>query len=154
MRVRRDISAIPLRSGTETWDQIVKLITGASTRDGECLTAARGVMASVIADEHPAKRPFVLEGVGAQLRIYCRFGTDAIEAGESVDALTWNPTAGEWILSVPCDSENIGWVRKSLARTSPRFKVFDVEKEERAFDTEDTAISKTPGIVVDWDIKS
>ena len=78
------------------------------------------------------REPIVLEGVGAQLRIYCRYGMKAIEEGSAVDALTWNPTAGDWTMHVPCDAENIAWVRPSLAKTSPRIKVFDVADDERA----------------------
>lgn len=148
MRVRRDVSAIPLRSGTDTWSEIVKLITGTGSKDVDQLTGAGGVMASIIADEHPSRRPIIVEGVGAQLRIYCAYGFSAIEAGEAVDGLQWNPTAGDWTMHVPCDAENLPWVKASLAKTAPRIKAFDVEEEERAADKIERA-----SIVVDWNIK-
>ena len=56
----------------------------------------------------------------------------AVEEGSKVDPLTWNPTAGDWTMHVPCDAENIDWVKESLAKTSPRIKVFDVEEADRA----------------------
>ena len=47
------------------------------------------------------------------------------------DPLNWNPTAGDWTMHVPCDADNIAWVKKSLAANSPRIKVFDVDEDER-----------------------
>ena len=153
MRVRRDISSIPTRSASETWEQIIKLVTGAGSKHVQQLKDAAGVMGSIITDEHPGKRAVVLEGVGPQLRIYLRYGMKALEEGDQVDSLTWNPTAGDWTMHVPCDDENMDWVKKSLA-SSPRIKIFDVAEEERAEDEETSSAAKaTAGIVVDWNIK-
>src|SRR5262249_51414618 len=151
MRIRRDISSIPERSASETWDRIVDLVTGEGSKDVQQLKAAAGVMGSIITDEHPAIRPILLEGVGPQLRIYCQYGMDAIETGSTIDALNWNPTTGDWTMHVPCDPENIDWVKKSLATSSPRIKVFDVTEEERAED-ETTKGATESAIVVDWNI--
>ena len=73
---------------------------------------------------------------------------------KTFDALTWNPTAGDWTLHVPCDSENIGWVKTSIARTSPRIKVFDVAEADRAED-EDTIAAEKSGhdLTVDWNLR-
>lgn len=152
MRVRRDISSVPSRTANDTWRKIVELTTGNDSVDAGQLNAVLGVMGSIIADEHPAKRPIILEGVGAQLRIYCTYGTDAIEAGNHVDALTWNPTAGDWTMHVPCDAENMDWVKKSLAKTSPRIKVFDVDEEERV-ENRGAFVPQPSGLIVDWNIK-
>ena len=151
MRVRRDISSIPHRSAGETWQRIIDLVTGKGSKDVQQLRAAAGVMASIITDEHPATRAIVLEGVGAQLRIYCRYGMKAVEEGSAVDALTWNPPDGDWTMHVPCDSDNLEWVKASLAKTSPRIKVFDVAEAERAEDEEQGAAARTTKeMVVDW----
>ncbi len=153
MRVRRDISSIPSLSASDTWQRIIDLVTGAGSKDAQQLKNAAGVMGSIITDEHPASRAILLEGVGAQLRIYCRYGMKALEEGAKVDALTWNPTAGDWTMHVPCDEENIAWVRKALAG-SPRIKVFDVAEADRAEDEEaDTAGKAQGSIVVDWNVK-
>jgi hypothetical protein len=96
----------------------------------------------------------MLEGVGAQLRIYCRYGMKAVEEGGNVDALTWNPTAGDWTMHVPCDKENIDWVTESLAESAPRIKVFDVAEADRAEEEEtNTGAKSAAGVVVDWNIK-
>lgn len=153
MRVRRDISAIPFRSATDTWARIVDLVTGSDSRDAGQLNAANGVMGSIIADEQPGRRPILLEGAGPQLRIYCRFGMKAVEEGGEVDALTWNPTAGDWTMHVPCDAPNLAWVRESLAKTSPRIKAFDVDAQQRAEDDGESAAAGVPeDLVIDWDV--
>jgi hypothetical protein len=154
MRVRRDVSSIPLRSASETWDAIVDLVTGRGSKDVRQLQDAVGVIGSIIADEHPGNCAIVLEGVGAQLRIYCRYGARAIEEGTKVDALTWNPTAGDWTMHVPCDAENIAWVSASLARTSARIKVFDVADGDWAEEESADMMAKSSNrIVVDWNLK-
>ena len=150
MRVRRDISSIPQRSASETWQRIVDLVTGRGSTDIQQLNAAAGVMASIITDEHPSSRAIILEGVGPQLRLYCRYGMAAIEAGGAVDVLTWNPTAGDWTMHVPCDAENLAWVKASLAGSSPRIKVFDVAEAERADEENKVATRGAPEIVIDW----
>jgi hypothetical protein len=154
MRVRRDISSIPSRSAGDTWQRIVDLVTGPGSKDVQQLKNATGVMGSIITDEHPSIRAIMLEGVGPQLRVYCRYGMKAVEEGGKVDSLTWNPTAGDWTMHVPCDERNIEWVKKSLAASSPRIKVFDVAEADRAGEEEKTAMAKGTGnIVVDWNLK-
>ena len=154
MRVRRDVSSIPCRSASETWQRIIDLVTGAGSKDVAQLKGAAGVMGSIITDEHPASRAIMLEGVGAQLRIYCRYGMKAVEEGGAVDALTWNPTAGDWTMHVPCDAENIAWVKQWLAETSPRIKVFDVAEADRAEEEENSvAAQSSGGVVVDWHLR-
>jgi hypothetical protein len=155
MRVRRDISSIPFQSATDTWQRIIDLVTGSGSEDARQLDAASGVMGSIIADEHPARRAIILEGVGPQLRMYCRYGMKAVEEGGAVDSLTWNPTAGDWTMHVPCDAENFRWVSESLAKTSPRIKVFDVDEAERAEDEDGDTAEKAASsdLVVDWDLR-
>jgi hypothetical protein len=154
MRVRRDVSSIPFRSAGETWQRIIALVTGAGSQDVAQLKSAAGVMGSLITDEHPASRAIMLEGVGTQLRIYCRYGMKAVEEGGAVDALTWNPTAGDWTMHVPCDVENIDWVKQCLAETSPRLKVFDVAETDRAEEEEQgVAVPRSGGVVVDWNLR-
>jgi len=150
MRVRRDINSIPARSARETWDSIVSLVSGTDSIDAGKLAAAGSVIVTIITDENPATKPFILEGVGPQLRIYCRYGFGAVNDDGSVDSLTWNPTAGDWVLHVPCDAANLGWVGKALAQISPRLRAFDMSEEDRA---EESSTSDASEIVVDWNVK-
>jgi len=108
-------------------------------------------MASIVTDEHPAGRAIMIEGVGAQLRVYCRYGMKAVEEGSAVNSLTWNPTAGDWTMHVPCDADNMAWVKESLSKTSPRIKVFDVAEADRAEEEQQETAAKTgSNVVVDW----
>lgn len=153
MRVRRDISSIPLRSASETWQRIIDLVSGPGSTDLDQLTRAAGVIGSIITDEQPANRAIMLEGVGPQLRIYLRYGMKALEDGAGVDALTWNPTKGDWTMHVPCDEDNIAWVKESLAACT-RIRVFDVAEADRAEDEEASSTVKAERrIIVDWNIK-
>jgi hypothetical protein len=153
MRVRRDVSSIPYQSAGETWQRIIDLVTGPESKDVQQLKNAAGVMGSIITDEHPAACAIMIEGVGPQLRIYCRYGMKAVEEGGAVDSLQWNPTAGDWTVHVPCDGENIEWVKASLSR-SPRIKVFDVAESDRAEEEEsDVAVKGGGDLVVEWNVK-
>ncbi len=145
MRVRRDVSSIPNRSAGETWQRIIDLVTGPGSIDLEQLKNAAGVMGSIITDEHPAVRAIMIEGVGPQLRIYCRYGMKAVEDGDAVDSLAWNPTAGDWTMHVPCDGDNIEWVKSSLSMSSSRIKVFDVVESDRAEEEERDVAAKSGG---------
>lgn len=153
MRVRRDVSSIPFRSAGETWQRIIDLVGGPESVDLQQLKNAAGVMGSIITDEHPAARAIMIEGVGPQLRIYCRYGMNAVEEGGTVDALTWNPTAGDWTMHVPCDTENIDWVKTSLSESSPRIQVFDVAEADRSEQEENDTAAKSSGIIVDWNLR-
>lgn len=153
MSVRRDISSIPQRSAQKTWAAIINLITGTDSREAAQLSAAAGVMASIITDEHPGSSPLVVEGVGPQLRLYCRYAMSAVEEGDVVDALNWNPTAGDWTMHVPCDSDNLAWVAASLAKTSPRIKPFDFAVAERADEPAAAASATKKAIVIDWNVR-
>ena len=153
MRVRRDVSSIPCRSASETWQRIIDLVTGAGSKDVAQLKSAAGVMGSIITDEHPVAKPIVVEGVGAHLRIYLRYGMKAVEEGDAVDPLNWNPTAGDWTMYVPCDGNNLAWVKTSLAGSSPRIKAFDVDEDEVADSDERSATSEGGAIVVDWNLR-
>lgn len=157
MRIRRDIASIPVRSASETWEAIVALITAKGSRHVEQLNKAGPTIASLITDELPAQAPFVLEGCGPQLRIYCSYGFKAIEAGTGIDALTFNPTEDDWTMHVPCDSANLNWVTNALKPT-PRIKAFDVATDTRAAGDATTinnniSNNNSKDIVIDWTVK-
>src|SRR5262249_37507346 len=97
-------------------------------------------------------RPIVVDGVGPQLRIYCRYGLKAVNEGGTVDALTWNPTAGNWNMHVPCDDENLSWVTAAL-KAAPRIHVFDVGADYDEGDEARGTTGTDAAIVVDWNLK-
>lgn len=151
MKVRRDISSIPLRTAEGTWDTIVDLVTGEETVDGGQLTAAATVMASLITDEAFKDHPLTLTSVSHRLVIYLRHGAEAMEAGADVDKLTWNPTAGDWRLYVPCPDEEFGWAKKVLGERAPRLVV--IKPGDAAGGDEDSKASqKNQGLSVNWGV--
>jgi len=48
-------------------------------------------MGSIITDEHPTLRAIMIEGVGPQLRIYCRYGMNAVEEGGALGVMCGFP---------------------------------------------------------------
>ncbi|MGR7995073.1 hypothetical protein [Xanthobacter sp. ZOL 2024] len=146
MKVRRDIASIPKRSAAQTWKTIIELITGTGTVDKKTLEGASSVMESLIADEHPAKKPIVLKGAGNRLVIYLLYGENAMEADLEVDKLSWNPTAGDWSMTAPCDADDVTWMNNALKDRAPRIKAHDVDA---AIDEEESA-SGEQALKVDW----
>lgn len=121
--LRRDIASIPQRNAEETWKSIVELISGSDSEDVEQLKNVEAVMSSLITDEVFADHPIVLAGVGPRVKIYTKYYFDALEAGNDIDRLENNPTAGSWKMAVPCDKDNIDWVKKAVEKKSSRIEV-------------------------------
>ena len=148
MKIRRDIASLPARTSKETWDTIVKLITGADSVDTAQLEAATSVLCSAIADEHSASVPIAVKGGASRLVIYTVHGADAMETGLAVDKLSWNPTASDaWAMTVPCSNEDVGWMSKALKERAPRITVHDVNE------TPDADVEPAPKVAkveIDW----
>jgi hypothetical protein len=149
MKVRRDIASIPKRSAAETWQEIVKLITSNGSVDAASLTGATSVMESLITDEHPARVPIVVKGVGSRLVIYCLFGEDAMDADMDIPKLNWNPTAGNWAMTAPTDAVDVVWMTKTLKERAPRISVHDVNTAP-ADDDDDKAATASQELTIDW----
>ncbi|RWD79106.1 hypothetical protein [Mesorhizobium sp.] len=149
MKVRRDIASIPKRSAADTWRAIVDLITGQGSVDKNTLTAAASIMESLIADEHPAKKPVVVKGVGDRLVIYLLYGEDALEADLQVDKLGWNPTAGNWSMTAPSDAEDVDWMNKALKDRAPRIKIHDVNASADV-ETDPDSNGFSQSFKIDW----
>ncbi len=151
MKVRRDISSIPLRTAEETWKVIEDLVTGDDSVEPEQFNAAATVMASLIADEAFNDNPLTMTGVSHRLVMYLFHASDALEAGADVDALAWNPTAGDWRLFVPCPEEEFNWARKTLSSRAPRFVVIKPgDSVDAGEETKDA--TKRERLAVNWGV--
>lgn len=120
--VARTIISVPERSATETWERIVGLIAPdpASPARRE-LAEVAGVACSCIAEEALAEDALVVHGVGPQLRVYTLYGDDAVEGERANESsLSWIPTEGEWLMSIPCPPDDLAWVQRRLATSSAR----------------------------------
>ena len=118
--IARTFASIPTRSASETWEAIAALIApdtnSAARRE---LDAVAGTACSCIADETLESDPLVVYGSGPRLRVYALYGDAAIE-GDAVNesSLSFVPTDGDWHMSIPCLSEDLGWVQRSLKAVS------------------------------------
>ena len=154
MKVRREIASIPVRTAAETWQAIVDLITRQSSVDAATLTAAASVMQSLIADETPATCPIVIKGEGPRLVIYCLYNEAAMEAGKSVDPITWNPTGGPaWRMTAPSEATDVGWMNNTLKDRAPRITVHDVASPPSEDDeSADKAAAPDAALSINWGV--
>jgi hypothetical protein len=151
MKVRRDIASIPIRSAAETWQAITTLITGGGSVDADTLAKAASVMESLIADEYPATVPIVVKGNGPRLVIYLLYGEDAMEAGTSIDAISWNPTGGpSWSMSAPSEAADVGWMNSTLQFRAPRILIHDLASPPA--DDDDEPASAEAVLQINWGV--
>jgi hypothetical protein len=144
--VARRIIAAPARPASEAWAVMADLL--APERDGDAwreLMSVTGIASSLIADEAFNESPAVVRGSGPRVRIYCLYGEEAISGdGANEAALAFNPTEGDWRMSLPCPPDDLEWVRAALAKKSTRITArgvgedvseehSDVQKSERGF---------------------
>jgi hypothetical protein len=149
VKLRRDIAAVPLRSGAATWTAIVDLVTKADSIDVGQLSAAATVMATLLSEDHYADHPLTLSGDGARLVIYCAYSAEAMALGMSVNALNWNPTAKDWALYVPCEEDDLEWVKAALASRAPRLLVHAL-KDNPAVLKEEASVTAAADFQIDW----
>ena len=120
--IARRIVAAPVRTASSTWDIIVQLMTPKGDEEARNeLRRVVGIASSLISDEVIKDSPVVVFGAGPRLRIYCIYGEDAI-TGEGVNeaALPFDPTAGDWKVSLPCLTEDLAWIQDALRKRSNR----------------------------------
>lgn len=152
MKVKRYISSIPLRSAEDSWKKLCDLVTGKDSIDIKQLENAASVMYSLIADEIFQENPVTMVGVSYRLIIYLRFRHDALEEGDDVDDIQWNPTAGDWKMYIPCDEGNFDWVSKTLGERAPRMIVH--KQDERPYDKDDakSKSTKSEELEINWEV--
>lgn len=128
--VARSFVARPVRISTETWAAITSLICGQDQEAANEFLKVSGVASSLIEDDMLGEDPFVVIGSkGPRLRVYCLYGERAISADDKNEsALSWNPTEGGWMGYLPCSSEDLQWVSRTLGKASSKFKAYDVSK--------------------------
>jgi hypothetical protein len=72
--------------------------------------------------------PIVVWGAGPRVRIYCIYNDDAVEGDDANEtALSFNPTDGDWHMSLPCPAEDLSWVSNALKCKSKRVTARDME---------------------------
>jgi hypothetical protein len=147
--VRRTFASTPKREAQKTWEAIVDLLTKgmAGSRRTE-LQAVAGIASSIISDQAPKDAAIIVTCDGPRTRIYCLYDDRAIEGDEaSEDALGFDPLAGDWAVSLPCESSDLPWVQKSLKTHSARITARD--KAETIANDESSNAAKAGGLILD-----
>jgi hypothetical protein len=124
--IARKIKATPARSASAAWKVVVDLISAKDSNARADLEAVSGIASSLISDEAFSRSPGVVYGTGPRVRIYCLYDDDAITGDKANEnALTFNPTEGEWQMSLPCPAEDLAWVQGELKKKSTRITARD-----------------------------
>lgn len=129
--VARKVVASPVRTASEAWTVIVDILSkeGSSGRKG--LEAVTGVACSLITDECFKNSPALVSGSGPQVGIYCIYDEDAIDGGRANEnPLSFDPTGGDWHMSLPCREEDLEWVKNALLEKSLRITAYNKDDNE------------------------
>ena len=124
---RRFIS-IPERTASVTWTAIVSLL--APDEDSAAAAELRSIsgIASSLISREAMTAPIVVWGAGPRVRVYCLYNEDAVEGDDANEAaLSFNPTDGDWNMSLPCPAEDLAWVKNALIAKSKRISARDME---------------------------
>jgi hypothetical protein len=136
--IARSFISIPVRSAKETWSAICGILApqGDSEAAKELLSVA-GIASSLIAREAMIS-PIVVHGSGPRIRIYCLYHQEAIEGDDSNEnPLSFDATAGDWKMSVPCPADDLAWVQSAFAEKTKRISARD-QNSEVIVENEDT----------------
>lgn len=129
--VARRIIATPARPASEAWAVMVDLL--APDKQSEArkeLESVAGIASNLIADEAFEGAAGVVYGSGPRVRLYCLYGDKAISGDRASEAaLAFNPTEGDWRMSLPCPAEDLTWVRGALKERSSRITARDMDED-------------------------
>ena len=127
--VVRRIRATPARSASDAWSVITELLTPKDSPTRHDLVQIGGIAMALIASEAPRSSPIFVAGVGPRLRFYCLYDDDAV-LGESAseESLSWDPTDGDWSMSLPCLVDDLDWVTSALAAVTVRVTARDADE--------------------------
>lgn len=129
--VARRIIATPARPASEAWAVMVDLLApDARSEARRELQSVAGIASNLIADEAFEGAAGVVYGSGPRVRLYCLYGEKATSGDRaSESALAFNPTEGDWRMSLPCPAEDLAWVRAALKEKSGRVTARDKDED-------------------------
>jgi hypothetical protein len=82
------------------------------------------------------------------VRIYCLYNEDAVEGDDANEtALSFDPTDGDWYMSLPCPAEDLSWVQNALKGKSKRVTARDMETLLDSDEEESSKKSATETVV-------
>jgi hypothetical protein len=146
--IARRFASIPERTAMATWKAISALLASDSTSDpARELASVAGIASSLITRE-AMTAPLVVYGSGPRVRIYCLYNEDAIEGDDGNEApLSFDATAGDWKISLPCPADDLQWAQNSLKAKSTRISARDMTAPVE--DEDDTGEPPAYGTSVD-----
>ncbi len=146
--VAKEIISTPVRSASQTWSVIIDLLApDADSLAREELLAISGIACSLIADEPMKEAPIVVYGSGPRVRIYCLYDEDALSGEDAKEnALSFNPTEGDWRMSLPCQADDLSWVNTALKKISNRISARDMTTDIDSNDARKSENFKNPVI--------
>jgi hypothetical protein len=142
--VARRLASIPVRLASDTWLCAIGLVAPKNTGAQDELRRVIGIASSLITREAMKDSPIVVTGSGPRIRLYCVYGTAAIEGtGLNEAPLPDSPAESEsWQVSLPCPADDLVWVRASLKLHSTRITARDMADLGPSDAAEEAAISK------------
>lgn len=145
--VKRMFISSPQRDAHETWTAIRDILTHSATGDAQAeFDSVAGVAASIIAERTPADAPIVVTSNGPRTRIYCLYDEDAIDGSDAnEDVFGFDPLNGDWKVSLPCPTDDLGWVQSALSQLSTRFTA---REPEEAVTNDDSTANEVSGLTL------
>lgn len=141
--IARKILATPARSASAAWKVIVELVSNKETEARAELEVISGIASTLISDESFRDSPAVIYGAGPRLRIYCLYDDEAITGDKANEnSLAFNPTDGDWKMSLPCPAEDLEWVQGELKKKSTRVTARD-ENDALSEESENSSSSSS-----------
>ncbi len=127
--IARRICATPARSAADAWRLITEIICQDNSDAATEFGRVTGIASSLIADEAFKDEALVIIGAGPRLRVYCLYDEEAVTADNRNEGkLTWKPADSDWKAYLPCPSDDLNWVTKSLKERSSRFIAYDIKE--------------------------
>ncbi|MBM7842176.1 hypothetical protein [Herpetosiphon giganteus] len=143
----RRIIATPARSASDAWGIVIELLAAENSNPARKeLAAVANIASLIIADEATKSSPIIVYGSGPRIRIYCLYDDDAIEGDQAKESpFAFNPTEGNWQLSLPCQTDDLEWVHAALKKHSTRITARDMLSPLVEEDTTSSSKSQSTG---------
>lgn len=154
--VSRRVRSTPVRSSSETWEEIVSLLAPDNASDPHAeLMSVSGIACSLIASDAMKEAAIVCTGSGPRVRIYCLYGEDSITGDDANEApLQHCPTEKEWKLSLPSPARDLDWVRLELKKKSKRISARDQSEKLGEETTQESVKAGTASVNMEEFLRS
>jgi hypothetical protein len=149
--VVRRMASSPVRISSDVWSAITALVCRGDKAAIAEFEKVKGVASCLINDEAFANSPMSLKNDGPRLRLYCVHGDDAVSGEVKESPLSWDPAKGDWTAYLPCLSDDVEVMKKTLRGKSSHFEIYDVEKgvpDEEKAEATSTANEKS---AINWE---